>query len=537
MLMYKVFIVDDEVVVREGIRNNVNWDITNFSLAGEAPDGEMALPLIQEIKPDILITDIKMPFMNGLELSRIIKKNMPWVKIIILSGHDEFNFAKEAISIGVTEYLLKPISSSDLIKSLNKIVNQIEAEKKERENIESIKHQLKNNSGLLKDQFLNELSLGIIQPIDAIEKCSIYNISLIAKYYLIAIIESEIKENSNSGKQSSSYLKIESAISGIVEGNTDIIRFKRNMEETVLIFKGDSPADLEESAYRISQSIKYEVGRSTGHSLTIGIGSTRERIQGITESFNDAETAKNYKYVFGKNKIIGIKDVKTDVLSRNELLKLDKVSIIEYLKCGVKSNIQDYLSGYIQCLSEPNLKSLIFTYYAFMDIVLTSARFVKELGGDFEALIPEVAHIESIVENMDSINKFMEYAEKIFTKVFDFRDSKTENRYGNIIYKARDYINSNYFDPELSLNSLASFVNISPSHFSTIFSQETGDTFIEYLTMTRMKKAMELLKTTNQKSSEIAYNVGYNDPHYFSYLFKKFAGLTPKEYRCEGQKE
>ena len=531
--MYKVFLVDDEIVVREGIRDNINWDITNFTFAGEAPDGEMALPLIQEIKPDILITDIKMPFMDGLQLSRIIKKSMPWIKIMILSGHDEFNFAKEAISIGVTDYLLKPINSSDLIKSLNKVVGQIETEKKEREDVERLKYQVKNNSTLVKDQFLNELSLGIISPVEAIEKCEQFHIHIIAKYYLVEIIESEIMENTISNKQSSGYFKIDSVISRIVDDNPDIIKFKRNMQETVLIFKGDTVADLEENAYSFAQSIKYEVERNTGNWLTIGIGSPRERIQGITESFSDADIAKNHKYVFGRNKIIGIKDIKADGLDKDELLKLDNMSIINYLKCGSKSNIQEYISSYIQCLSEPSLKSLIYTYYAFMDIVLTSARFVKELGGDIEVLVPELMHLEKILENMDSISGFKDCAEKILTKVFDFRDSKVENRYGSVINKAKDYINDYYLDPEISLNSIAAFVNISPSHFSTIFSQGTGDTFIAYLTMTRMKKAMEFLKTTNQKSSEIAYKVGYNDPHYFSYLFKKVTGLTPKEYRNE----
>jgi two-component system response regulator YesN len=331
--------------------------------------------------------------------------------------------------------------------------------------------------------------------------------------------------------QSSAYFKIESVISRIVDNNQDIIKFKRNMKETVLIFKGDTVDDLEENAYSFAQSIKYEVERNTDNLLTIGIGSVRERIQGITESFSDADIAKNYKYVFGKNKLIGIKDIKTDVLSKDELLKLDNLSIISYLKCGVKSNIQEYLSSYIQCLSEPSMKSLIYTYYAFMDIVLTSARFVNELGGDIESLIPEITYLEKILGNMDSISNFKEYAEKILTKVFDFRDSKVENRYGSVINKAKEYINKNYSDPEVSLNSLAAYVNISPSHFSTIFSQGTGDTFIEYLTMARINKAMEFLKTTNHKSSEIAYKVGYNDPHYFSYLFKKVTGLTPKEYR------
>ena len=531
--MYKVFLVDDEIVVREGIRDNVNWDQTSFTLVGEAPDGEMALPLIQEIKPDILITDIKMPFMDGLQLSRFIRKSMPWIKIMILSGHDEFNYAKEAISIGVTEYLLKPISSSDLIKSLNKVAAQIEEEKTERESLEKIRCQLKSNTSLLKDQFLNELALGMVKSVEAIERCNQFSINIIAKYYLVEIIEAEIKDSTNSREQHSQYLKMESIISGIVDQNTDIISFKRNMEETVLVFKGDSTIELEENAYSFAQSIKYEVERNTGYLLTIGIGNPRERIHGISESFMEADTAKNYKYVFGRNKIIGIRDIKADGVSSNDLIKLNKMSIIEYLKYGTKANIQEYLSDYIECLSEPRLKSLIYTYYAFMDIVMTSARFVKDLGGDIETIVPEIATLEKILECLDSVAKFQEYAEKIVAKVFDFRDSKVESRYSSIIGKAKEYISSNYFNPEITLNSLASFVNISPSHFSTIFSQETGQTFIEYLTLTRIKKAMELLKTSNKKSSEIAYAIGYNDPHYFSYLFKKVTGLTPKEYRSE----
>ena len=123
--MYSVFVVEDEIVTREGIRNNIPWDNTPFTLVGEAPDGEMALHALREIKPDILITDIKMPFMDGLALSRIVKEDQPWIKIIILSGHDEFHYAREAISIGVEEYLLKPVSSTDMLNSLEKVAARL----------------------------------------------------------------------------------------------------------------------------------------------------------------------------------------------------------------------------------------------------------------------------------------------------------------------------------------------------------------------------------------------------------------------------
>ena len=129
--MYNVFIVDDEVIVREGIRSKIDWDSTEFSLAGEAADGEIALSMIQDIKPDILITDIKMPFMDGLELARMVKKIQPWIRIIILSGHDEFEYAKKAISIGIDDYLLKPFTAEDIITSLRKAAMQIDKERKQ----------------------------------------------------------------------------------------------------------------------------------------------------------------------------------------------------------------------------------------------------------------------------------------------------------------------------------------------------------------------------------------------------------------------
>jgi two-component system response regulator YesN len=116
--MLKVFLVEDEIVMREGIKNNIEWEREGYQFAGEASDGELAFPMIKEIKPDILITDIKMPFMDGLELSRLVKKELPNIKIIILSGYDEFEYAKEAIKIGVTDYLLKPMSGAKLLEAV-----------------------------------------------------------------------------------------------------------------------------------------------------------------------------------------------------------------------------------------------------------------------------------------------------------------------------------------------------------------------------------------------------------------------------------
>src|SRR5512139_3240877 len=156
-MSYKVFLVEDEIVAREGIRDNVDWIANGFDFCGEAPDGEIALPLLLTIKPDLLITDIKMPFMDGLQLCRIIRERLPTTKVIILSGHDEFEYAREAIRLGVTEYLLKPVTVQDLHQVLFRIYNQLEQEKKEHEDIDKLKEKLEENRSVLKENLLLKL--------------------------------------------------------------------------------------------------------------------------------------------------------------------------------------------------------------------------------------------------------------------------------------------------------------------------------------------------------------------------------------------
>ena len=170
--MYSVFAVDDEPIVLEGIRSKIDWEGSGFTFAGEATDGEIALSMIHEIKPDILITDIKMPFMDGLQLAEAIKRTQPWIKIIILSGHDEFDYAKKAISIGIEDYLLKPFTPDELLTSLNKTASQIDKERKQLSDISRLRDELKSSEALIKKEFLNNLVHGSEEMSTALQKSS-----------------------------------------------------------------------------------------------------------------------------------------------------------------------------------------------------------------------------------------------------------------------------------------------------------------------------------------------------------------------------
>lgn len=531
--MYKVFLVDDETEFRHYIKENIQLSGTDFFVAGEAPDGEKALPLIKDLKPDIIITDVIMPFMDGFQLSHIIKKSMPWIKLIILSEHSEFEFVKEAINIGVTDYLLKSAEPCELMKSLNKAAMLIENEKKDKDSVEMLQKILDSNVSKLKDIFLNEVSLGLVPATEIIEKCHFYNIDIIARYYLVMIIEMDMPKRGSVNNEYREFLEAETIIHNIIDQRQDIITFKRQPKEVVLIIKSDGNSDMESSALNLANTIKYEVESNTSHRLTISIGSKRERFKGIAESLKDAEAIRNCKNIFAKNKILYTNDIKISFAAKRNFVNLDKVNILDCLKYGSKADMLKVIDEYTEKLEKNKISSFIYIYYLFMDIVIVASKFVTELGGDIGDIVPEIKDLEYMVSCIDSLQDFKTTVEGILSRIFEFRDSRVENKYEIIIDKAKEYINNHFFESNISLETIANYVNISPSYFSSIFSQETGETFIDYLTKIRIKKAMELLKTTTQKCSEIGYSIGYNNPHYFSYLFKKIVGVTPKEFRSE----
>jgi len=237
--MIKVFLVEDEFVVREGIKNNIDWAGEGFKFCGEAADGELAYPLIKSEQPDIIITDIRIPFMNGLELSRLVKKEMPQCKIIILSGHEEFVYAQEAIKIGVAEYLLKPINSSELLKIVKRVAEQIMLEREEKRSFERYKIEMEENETDIKRRLFNEIITGSISIAAILEKGKELGLELSAQSYQIVLFKYDGKN------ECEAFAKRQLALSGeICRLNKEfdgIIFFDRSIEGVALLLKGDTP--------------------------------------------------------------------------------------------------------------------------------------------------------------------------------------------------------------------------------------------------------------------------------------------------------
>jgi two-component system response regulator YesN len=543
--MYKVFLVEDEIVVREGIRNSIPWAKTPYILTGEAPDGEMALSIIRDIKPDILITDIRMPFMDGLTLSRIVKKTLPWIKIIILSGHDEFEYAREAISIGVEEYLLKPVSSSDMLNTLDKIAKRIDTEKEELLSIEYLRQQVQSHSDVLRERWLFDLMNKDVPIEDAIEKARELGIDLIAHAYIVAIIDILLPRDKNP-----QLLPVKKIIRTIIEKYTNVIFIDGGEKRYILLIKspplpqeapesGDGSKQtephesIEESVYSIAQAIKYEVERNTECKIAVGIGPLVERLREIHRSYFRAEQIVNHQARLGLSQISDSTDlpIEKHPLDQTAFLNIDGDILWAKFRYASRKDIDSIIQEYTKLLGDVPGESEMLEYYIFGEILVAASKIIEELGGDIKEIIPFSLDQYEIKKILNSRDIFYEKLKALFNAVIEFRDSRTGGRYQSVILKAKEYIDRHYASQDISLHTVASHVGISPNHLSTVFAQETGENFIEYLTRVRIEKAKQLLENTAMKNADIAYEAGFNDPHYFSFIFKKHTGLSPREWK------
>ncbi len=404
--MIKVFLVEDEIVMREGIKRRIDWEAEGIDFVGEAADGELAYPLILEKKPDIVITDIKMPFMDGLKLSELVREALPDTKIIILSGYDEFSYAREAIKLGVTEYLLKPITPQALIESIRGVIDKINKEREERQRL----------SGQAKEDDYEK------KEIEALEL-----FSELAKHILEKPEKGASERESSDGESAGGYVDVSKA-------------------------EGVSGKELE-----------------------------------------------------------------------------------NFLRTGSADKATEVIDSIFASMGEQNARSLIFLNYITMDMYFAMVRFLKEIGESVSEVNDKCGDINEIIRNMAEMQDAKNYLSAYLKEAIRLRDKGSASKYGKVLRDAVSFIDEHYSDEDISLNTLAEFTNMSPNHFSSIFSQEMGVTFIEYLIGKRMEKAKELLMTTDKKSFEIAYAVGYKDPHYFSYTFKKTQGMTTREYRTRGK--
>lgn len=530
--MLKVFLAEDEFVIREGIKNNINWGAHGYDFCGEAGDGELAYSMIQKAKPDILITDIRMPFMDGLTLSRLVKAEFPGTEIILLTGYEDFEYAKEAIRIGVASYLSKPISGDNLLSEIDNVAKRIIERNREREIAKRYAEDMKERVELEKQELFNDIITGNREISYLINTAHKLSLDILAPRYNIVLIKVWSKKH-DAGEYSKSVISVDERIPELA-AKYNAIDFDININGKALLFRGESEEEINSNIADGLAELKELFSQNEHLRYYGGVGQIVERITDIPASFNWAARAFAHMYLsddsdfmIGSEERLGPNQDNV-ILSEVDPKHIDRKLIREFLRRGDASETEFFMREFFNGMGKNAMKSTMLRQYIAMDIYFCVTEFVEsELmlsRDDVDELIPAA-------ELLADEEKTCEYLFKLVNRAITLRNENSLGHYKEVVREVKNYIEEHYSEEDLSLNELAAHVNFSPNHLSAVFRQETGQTFIKYLTDFRMEKAKELLASTSKKSNEIGILVGYKDPHYFSYLFKKTQGVTTTQYR------
>lgn len=533
--MLKVFLVEDESVIRDGLRDSIPWQQYGFTLVGTASDGEVALPQIRKLQPDILITDIKMPFMDGLTLSQIVTEELPDTKIIIISGYDDFEYAQQAIAIGVEQYLLKPITKGALLKALRSIKERLEEEQERSDQNRKYQLDAQEYEEYTRQVFFERLTGGALTVSQIYEQAKKLNIELDASAYNIVLFV--LMPQESMAEYSEPVARLQEELMQFFLRYSEFLPFRWHLMSYAVLIKSDAAA-IDGLTAQCVENIRRRCNMMReSFNWYVAVSRPVQRLSGLSECFSLANQILACRYLLPQQHVLTEQDVarpfrensETVSLEQLDVSKVDASVIRSFLETGDREEVPEFVDKYLDSLGNA-VRSLMFRQYLAMNVRFVAAIRVKAMGYSQEEFLSELDGLGRVRETV-SEEELPAYLCRVLCRAIEFRDNRSKKQYRDVLRRAVQYIDQNFSDENISLNTVAKSVNISANYFSAVFSQEMGLTFVEYLTQKRMEKARQLLRQTGKRSGEIAFEVGYRDPRYFSFIFKKTQGCTPSAYR------
>lgn len=533
--MLKVFLTEDESVIREGLRDKIPWEQFGYRFVGEAADGEIALPLIRKTRPDVLITDIKMPFMDGLSLSKIVSEEFPKMKIIIISGYDDFEYARQAIEVGVDQYLLKPITKMALKKTLLELKEKIEQDMEQGDYQTQFQNEMHEYEQFSRRRFFEKVLEGELSVKEIYEEAAKLSLEINASCYNLLFLHMQEKDTSPSKENMEEYSRKQDEILHYFLRHPEYILFSWNVNSFGILIKAEQN-QMSELVEKSLNMVKRVCAPEEEHiEWYVATGNPVERLSLLSKCYQSANHYFAFRFIMPGIHIL-TEEALSSYLNTQEETKIENVDpskmdqeiIRDFLARGSSSEIRDFVESYLCNIKEP-LNSRMFKDYVVLNIRFTVTAYMESIGVSKEECWKQMNN--RIPDMNMKPEEVPLYFEDMLQGAIQFRDQESDSQGRKVLRKALEYIDENFDKESLSLNSVADEVKVSANYLSAIFSQSMQKTFVEYVTGKRMEKARKLLRNSDDSSSQIATKVGYKDPHYFSFVFKKTQGCSPREYR------
>ncbi len=536
--MVRMLVVDDEEVIRKGIMESIDWSVHGIDVAGEAANGREALALAKELKPEIVIADIRMPVMDGLELARHLKELMPSVRLVILTGYGEFEFAKKAIELKVSEFVLKPVGAEELVNVVLKLKDEILVEKRKTETRKSYERLLKENLPLIRGRFINSLISNAYNPKDRdriLKRLDTLGMELSGPYYQVFIlaIDDYFFRVGNQSPENRELLF--DAVLGIADEAMSTYTKGYICRNEMGLFVGLVNTGKQTMAIEaICRQIQYLLDKHLKISVSMGIGNEKKDICSVSESYNEAFNALRSRVYRGKNVIIHINDVAEESGGPAGMAFLQSCSKEEKelrvcLKLIDKNKVDSLLDGLFD-----RLVSMKAGYGSIKNIahylLLAAVKYMEEMGISIEDRLEIQLDPFAEIEKYETVEDIKKWMKDVLGRFIDIAGNEKNEKYKSIVKIGMDYIVRHYHEA-VTLTIVAKKVHVTPNYFSRVFRKETGENFIEWLNKYRIEKAKEYMKDVSLKTYEVAEKVGFNDYKSFSYNFKKYAGCSTTDYR------
>lgn len=529
MERYKVILVDDEAEVIDMIEKKIHWNDLGFEVAGSATNGVKALELVEKLQPDVVLTDIKMPYMDGLELSRRLNREYPNIYIMLCTGFDEFEYAKEAVHLEIKEYMLKPVNATELSESLTNLKHTLDREREEKLNVKKLNDYFQEVLPKLQSNFFISLIEGRVEKQEYERFLQAYQVDMKGPLFGCVIFhtsENHVPEGMNPLLLS---MSVEREIKQRLMDQWNCREFIY-MGNTLLILELDAEDKITQITDACDRFCRWAY-RIMGAVVTAGIGTVCDSLYEISLSYERAREAVSYRVLYGTKRAINIGEiVPKEQIKPVQSEESRMQTLFRAIRIGDSAEIERAAHGEMEKLHK-NTETMSQYNLATMEIVSGFFKFCTDNSLDFNKISGNMQNIYEKVSQMDESTLtewIVQMSERISEKLKCARNSSARR----LIVEAQNIVKERYMEADISLDEVCAVLGVSNSYFSSLFKKEAGKSFISYLTDYRMDIAAEMILNTDEKSYTIAEKVGYLDANYFSYVFKKKFGVSPSKYRA-----